>query len=66
MTGNIVTKGAHLAVYRKAQDLKRSALRITRQLTPRVALIAALLFSLGAWGVVWLMASSLARAVSGP
>jgi hypothetical protein len=33
---------------------------------PRVALIAALLFSLWVWGVIWLMASSLARALLAP
>jgi hypothetical protein len=56
----MVAVAAHPAVYRRAQDLKRSARRITRQLMPRVALIAAVLFSLGVWGVIWLAAASLA------
>ena len=43
-------------------NLGRSVRRITRQLTPRVALIASLAFSLGLWGVtIWLVVSSLSR-----
>jgi hypothetical protein len=60
MARNMVAAGAHPAVYRRAQDLSRSARRITGRLMPRVALIAALLFSLGLWGVIWLAAASLA------
>jgi hypothetical protein len=59
---DMVTEGAHPAVYRRARDLRRSVRRITRQLTPRVVLIAALVFSLGLWGVIWLTVSSLASA----
>jgi hypothetical protein len=59
---DMVTEGAHPAVYRRARDLRRSVRRITGQLASGVALIAALAFSLGLWGVVWLAVSSLARA----
>jgi hypothetical protein len=59
---DMVTEGAHSAVYRRARDLRRSVRRITRQLTSRVVLIAALVFSLGLWGVIWLTVSSLASA----
>ena len=55
-------EGGHSAVYRRARDLGRSVRRITRQLTSRVVLIAALVFSLGLWGVIWLAVSSLASA----
>ena len=59
---DMVTEGAHLAVHRRTQDLRRSVCRITRHLIPGVALIAALAFSLGLWGVVWFAVSSLASA----
>ena len=60
MTKSTVLEGAHPPIYRKAQDLARSVRRITRQ--ARVALIAALVLSLGLWGVtIWLVVSSLAR-----
>jgi hypothetical protein len=60
MTKSTVLKDAHPPIYRRAQDLGRSLLRITRQ--ARVAVIAALVLSLGLWGVtIWLVVSSLAR-----
>jgi hypothetical protein len=62
MAGDVFTEGDHPAIYRRAQDLRCSVHRITRQLTPGVQLIAALVFSLGLWGVFWLAVSSLASA----
>jgi hypothetical protein len=59
---DMVTEGGHSAVYRRVRDLRRSVRRITRQLASRVVLIAALVFSLGLWGVIWLAVSSLASA----
>jgi hypothetical protein len=50
---DMVTEGAHSAVYRRARDLRRSV-----RLTPGPGLIA-LLLSLGLWGVIWLAVSSL-------
>jgi len=61
MAINKVHTGAHPAPYR-AQDAGRSGRRFAERIKPGAELIAALLFSLGLWGVtIWLVVSSLAR-----
>jgi hypothetical protein len=62
MAINKVHKGAHLALYRRARDARRSARRIILRLAIGAKLMAALLVSLGLWGVIWLAVSSLASA----
>jgi hypothetical protein len=62
MAINEVHKGAHLALYRRAHDLRRSGRRIISRLATGAELIAALLLSLGLWGVIWLAVSSLVSA----
>ena len=49
---------AEATIYRRTADARRIAQRIM----PAAELIAALLFSLGLWGVVWLVVSSLVSA----
>jgi hypothetical protein len=51
--------GARPALYRRAQDARRSGRRIAERIRPGAGLIA-LLLSLGLWGAIWLAVSSLA------
>jgi hypothetical protein len=63
MAKHITPESSHRAVYRRAQDLSRSARGIIARLTPRALLIAALILSLGVWTAIGLAATSLVKGV---
>ena len=52
-----VTKGAHLAYYRKLQGAIQQP---CRSLSRGAALIVIVLLSLGLWGIIWLAVALLA------
>jgi hypothetical protein len=61
MATSMISERGHRTVYLRGLD-GRFARRITTRLRPGLALIVALLLSLGLWGVAWLVVSSLVSA----
>jgi hypothetical protein len=59
MVTRMVPEGAHPAIYRRAQDPRRSARLITPRVTRGTALIVALVLSRGLWAVIWLVILSI-------